>query len=309
MKNQKSRNSIWRLLAVTIAAGIVWLAGSVPLRAQTPTQTPVCNEASLKGKYSFAGSGDIYSGLLCKLLGVCDDTTVDTVGYIIADGKGNITSARLFESNNAGVSDTTYFGNYTITDCDTGTLKLITWSQTLNFTLDLNRIQGPKDPEPNVAITAEGEDTDEGREEAINLSHTLDPVGCGTTLNFDGRNFSGMQRGYTPTGQKLSAIISMDFAPGGTFSGIQKQSVNGQYAASPYTGSYTVNFDCTVTASRTVNGMTEAGASIILGNGLHFSPNPWIWQGESCQPNTDTYGPNSESPTGTSQEYDANTVC
>ena len=271
-------------------------------------QKPECSDLSLIGKYAFAGQGDIYSGLTCGL-GICTDTTFDTVGYIVADGKGNLTSARLFDSDNNGVSDTPYLGTYSITNCDQGTLSLTNGSETLNFTIDLDRLQGPNDPEPNVAITAQAEATDRGREESVNLSRTLDPAGCGSTLNFDGMNTAGMQRGYTPAGQKISAVMSMDFFSGGTFSGMEKESVAGVFTASPYSGDYTINYDCTVIAYRNINGTIEAGASIVLGNGIHYLPDPWIWQGESCQPVTSTYESETASPTSASQTYPVNTVC
>jgi hypothetical protein len=79
-------------------------------------------------------------------LGICTDTTFDTVGYIIADGNGNLTSVRLFLSNNAGVSDATYTGTYSITDCDNGVLTLLTGTQLLHFSIDLDSIESASAP-------------------------------------------------------------------------------------------------------------------------------------------------------------------
>jgi hypothetical protein len=278
-------------------------------------QAPTCNNASLNGKYAFAG--DIYTPVLniFEIIVVGQtDTTVDTVGYIVADGNGNLTSARVFESDNNGVSDTgilTSAGTYSIKDCDKGTVSLTSESKTLNFTIDLDHLAATTDPNQFIAATAQGDDTDQGRDEAFNLAHTLDPLGCGSTLNFDGEETGGMQRGYTTAGQKMSGIINIKFASGGTFTGTQKQKVANQpLTISPVSGSYTINSDCTVTASRTIAGVTEAGASVVLSDGYRYLATPWIWQGESCQASTDTYTPEGgNDPNANSQTYPVSTVC
>ncbi|HLJ86956.1 MAG TPA: hypothetical protein VKZ53_09030 [Candidatus Angelobacter sp.] len=272
-----------RILGLSVAVAF-FAAATFHLQAQT------CTNASLNGKYVISGQGDIFTPILeLNLFGILvqvgqTDTTTSTVGYIVADGSGNITSARLFQATNAGVSDTdltTNPGTYNITDCDNGTFSLTFGSTTFNYNIDLDRVEGSADPNPGLAHGAQALDDDAGRDEAFELSRTVDPSGCGSTFNLGGIRTSGTERGTSPNGDKVSAIISMDFSAAGTFSGTERKSDSGSFTNTAYTGIYTVNGDCTVTATRTIPNPGTSGAHVITGPDGRVTPiRAWIWKGD-----------------------------
>jgi hypothetical protein len=100
----------------------------------------------------------------------------------------------------------------------------------------------------------------------------------------------------------------MDFASGGIFSGVQKQSTGSQLTTSNVSGNYTINSDCTVTASRTINGVAVTGASVVLGNGFIHLATPWIWQGEDCQDSTESVKL-SDAGTNDDEQYSVENTC
>lgn len=261
----------------------------------TNMMAQACTNASLYGKFIIAGQGDTFSGLLCGL-GICTDTTVSTVGYVWFDQNGNLASpsnigqpaARLFQATNTGVTDTTYTGSYSVTDCDHGSLSLtpVSGGQTLTFNLSLSSVDGPHSSHPNFAHTAVALDADPGSDESLKLTRTLDPFGCGTSsVNLGGVTTHGYERRTDPSGAKTSLIVTRTFASDGTFTGTDKRSTQGQLAEDTFTGSYTVNTDCTVQVTETVNNATVQGAHILTTTYeiSSFNSDPWVWQGDGLE--------------------------
>jgi hypothetical protein len=254
------------ILALTLAAGALAI-GSASGHAQT------CSNASLNGKYILSGQGDVYTAQ--------KDVTVSTTGYFVADGNGNITSARLFEADNSGVLDsgiTPNAGSYSITDCDNGTVSLTFGTRKATFDIDPDNVDSS-----NLAHNGVMLDTDPKRNESYNLTRTVDPTGaaaCGTGLNLTGLQTNESAKGHAPNGQALSFLGNLIFQ-NGTFSGTDKQTSPNGLTTHTFTGTYSIQSDCSVLLTRTEDGVEIKGAHIVSGGDPRAKvSHSYVWQGD-----------------------------
>ncbi|WP_124633494.1 hypothetical protein [Burkholderia cenocepacia] len=249
-----------------------------------PAWAQTCNNASLNGKYVISGQGDAFNACILGL--VClGHATVSSTGYIVADGNGNITSARLFQAINSGVQDTgivSNAGTYSITDCDNGALKLIFNGGVSTYNVDIGNI----DP-AGVAHSGVVLDADPGYDESFQLIRTVDPTGanaCGGGLSLNGISVDGIEQGHDSVGNPVSAIVSMTLGGGNLFGSERKASQNG-FIASPITGTYVINPDCSILLTRTINGITMAGAHVVTGidPAAPDLQTVVVWQGDTVE--------------------------
>ncbi|MEF9388622.1 hypothetical protein V4890_23815 [Ralstonia solanacearum species complex bacterium KE056] len=239
-----------------------------------------CNNASLNGKYVLDGQGDTYQtcilGVLCT-----QHSTLSTTGYVVADGNGNITSARLFEATNSGVQDTGIVqgaGTYSVTNCDSGTLNLALNGQSMTFNMDVDEVDAN-----GLAHSAAALDGDAGYDEALRMIRTVDPTGalaCSTGTTLNGRQTNGIERGHDTSGNPRSSLTYLNFN-GGSITGGEKIGTPTGFTTSAISGTYTMNADCSVVMTRVVNGVTTAGAHIVSG-GDSSAParHSFAWQGD-----------------------------
>jgi len=259
-------------------------------------QTTTCSNATLNGKYAVSGQGDVYS---CLLGVVCTDQTMSTVGYFWFDGNGNIASptsgagvgqagARLFQATNAGVSSAMYTGTYTVSsDCSSGGIQLTSANstQTLTYNLDPDGIDTN-----GLSHGAAALDAGQGRDEALQLSRTVDPVGgCGVngTFTLAGIAIRGLSLGTDISGNKVSNMVEIIFTDSANFSGSERVStVDRGFSSNTYTGTYIIASDCTVSLTKNVNGTEIQGAHVITGDDFgSFDVHSIVWQGDSILPN------------------------
>ncbi|MHA6907647.1 hypothetical protein ACQUJS_04295 [Ralstonia pseudosolanacearum] len=245
-----------------------------------PAWAVTCNNASLSGKYVLDGQGDTYNACILGFLCV-GHNTLSTTGYIVADGIGNITSARLFEATNSGVQDSGIVqsaGTYSVTDCDNGTLHLTVSGQSMTFSIDVNDVDVN-----GLAHSVAALDGDAGYDEALRMVRTVDPTGafaCSTGTTLNGLQSNGIERGHDTSGNPLSSLTYLNFS-GGSITGGEKVGTPTGFTTSAISGTYTMNADCSVVMTRTVNGVTTAGAHIVSG-GDSGAPerHSFAWQGD-----------------------------
>ncbi|WP_434113517.1 hypothetical protein [Paraburkholderia caffeinilytica] len=247
-----------------------------------PAWAQTCGNASLNGKYVLSGQGDMYN--VCILGGIClAHSTVSSTGYIVADGNGNITSARLFQATNSGVQDTGIVnksaGTYSVSDCNNGTLSLTLNGQVFMFTLEVNDVDAN-----GLAHSGEVLDADSGHDESLQMVRTVDPAGtnaCGSGFSLNGIVTNGIERGHDNVGNPVSGVVSEVFN-NGALSGTEKKSSPSGSTTAAISGTYTINPDCSVLMTRTINGTTKTGAHMVSGGdpAALIRQHAFVWQGD-----------------------------
>ncbi|QRR11824.1 hypothetical protein FPJ27_37130 (plasmid) [Burkholderia sp. MS455] len=273
-----------RLLAVIFT--MIFSAFMQPVLAQT------CNNASLNGKYVLSGQGDAYNVCLLGILCLAH-STMSTTGYVVADGNGNITSARLFQATNSGVQDSGIVqsaGTYAITDCGNGTLNLTLNGQASTYNLDVNDVDTG-----GLAHSGAVLDADAGYDEALQMVRTVDPLGanaCGSGFSLNGIATNGIEQGHDTLGNPVSTIESLTYN-NGAISGTEKTSTPTGFTTAAISGTYSINSDCTVRLTRTIKGVTTAGVHVVTGGDPNVAelPHVTVWQGDWIAPHQSTLPP------------------
>ncbi|WP_124634207.1 hypothetical protein [Burkholderia cenocepacia] len=246
-----------------------------------PALAQTCNNASLNGKYVLSGQGDAYNVCLLGVLCLAH-STMSTTGYVVTDGNGNVTSARLFQATNSGVQDSGIVrgaGTYSVTDCDHGTLNLALNGQVSTYNLDMNDVDTG-----GLAHSGAVLDADTGYDEALQMVRTVDPTGtnsCGSGFSLNGVATNGIEQGHDNFGNPVSALVSLSY-DNGVISGSEKTSTPTGFTTAAVSGTYSINADCTVLMKRTINGTLTAGAHVVTGGDPNVAdpPHDTVWQGD-----------------------------
>ncbi|KWN71208.1 hypothetical protein WM23_33050 [Burkholderia ubonensis] len=130
-------------------------------------------------------------------------------------------------------------------------------------------------------------DADPGYDEALYVARTVDPTGpaCGSGRSLNNIGLTGIETGNDNLGNPESAIVSMNFG-NGTFSGDESKATQTGFSTSSISGTYTIDSDCSVTLTRTVDDgvtkVTTAGAHVLIGGDplAPFGP-AFVWQGDA----------------------------
>jgi len=225
--------------------------------------TPALSLATLNGKYAFGGYGDRFGSILFLLP---TDTPIADIGYLIFDGKGNVTTGKMFEDVNTTSSTLTETGTYTLNTDNSFTVTL-SGTQSRKFNVIADMI----DPNTGIAQSANGDDVGFGDGAGDNLSvqfwETFDPQGGWVQSDLAG-TYSGEVFGTNAAGQKVSGAMRYVIDESGSITGTGHESDQGVNRADTVSGSVTMSTDGTYSGDIIVNGqsMSLKGIAIAVGD-------------------------------------------
>lgn len=214
-----------------------------------------CSDGDLNGKYVIGGSG---RNVDLDLLGLIQfQQHVEDVGYLVFDGKGNISQGNIDEKVDSNATDVSVSGTYDILASCVGTITLDVNGATRNYSLLPAAV-------PGGMSSFTFFDSQSGTDIALEATRTFDPAGgCATNILY-GDLGSGDGSGGAG-GMAVSGITEIAFNSDGTFSLMGLGSDNGQISNEQITGTYAVASDCSVQ-------LFQSGSSVEVGRiQLEFS--------------------------------------
>jgi hypothetical protein len=235
---------LMQLFVIVLAAG--QLMSALPNTA--------CSNATLQGGYGFVLTGVNSSSTLAAI-----------VGEITADGNGNLTGSETISNDGVISSNVALTGTYSIKSTCTGTAKISpSGFPTAKYNLTI----------VSTAKQIEMVDTDTGTTEsgyAVAVGNTTcTNAGVKGTFGFEGGGFNSSLVPSVFAGQS-----KLDGA--GNLTGTETVSAGGTIISGAVTGTYSVNSDCTGSASITFDGGITTANFVLVNGGqsaLQITTNP-----------------------------------
>jgi hypothetical protein len=206
------------------------------------TLSYACTNLTIKGSYGFL------------LTGTKSNTSAAIVGQITADGSGHLTGSETVSANGVISSNVALTGKYSISAACTGTAQITA--------------SGFSAANYKITIVSTGKqiemvDTDSGTTESgyalARGTSTCTPAALKATFGSQGGGFNSSLVPYAVAGQtKLDGL--------GHISGSQTESSGGVIFSGLVTGTYTVNPDCTGSATTSFHGLS-AHTNFVIVNG------------------------------------------
>jgi hypothetical protein len=144
------------------------IVAALCLTARTQAQATSCSNANLNGKYVFSGHGQRFDLNLLGILTI--QHRVETEGYVIVDGSGNVTASNVVVAVDGTSTTSKDSGSYSIDSDCTGTLTLNDPSGLLSFDINL---QSPTSGSIPIATYFSASDNVNGVD--LELVSELDP--------------------------------------------------------------------------------------------------------------------------------------
>jgi ChpA-C len=210
-------------------------------------QAQTCSNAALNGKYAIGGHG---KNFVLDVLGVVTDSQhVEEVGFVVADGSGNISAATIHKEVESQMTTATYTGSYSLNSNCQGSLALTDTanpSDSPTFNIQVDSFLNTNNSTVRQFSAVE---TDGNAEVGLGASRSQDPVGGCTQSILAGVTMGDSGEGGTGN-QEATAVFETTFNADSTVVGSGTESSDGVKSPLTINGTYTVNSDCSVTINQ-----------------------------------------------------------
>ena len=205
-----------------------------------------CSTATLTGNFGF-----VLSGMNSSLF------FTSSMGLVNADGKGGLTGTETI-SNDGNITSSTVTGSVVINANCSGTVSITPSGESTQF----------------YSVVVDSKNTQLGMVQT-NAGYTVSgyALAQGTvTCTLEGLKgvYAYYGSGWNTTGTLFPTAISGEGSADGlgNLKGLQTASLGGTIVSTSYTGTYTVNSDCTGTTTTTTSkGVTATSNNVLVNNG------------------------------------------